>query len=99
MFADDFFASETTLALVQGTHIIDNHTDDRNKVLIVKAVHNFTLTAVNTKVGATIKCNGSVGFKFMYIQNLTISGIIFEECGADVLHLRISHLTHNIDLL
>lgn len=33
MFANDFFTSETRLALIQGTHII---TDDLKEVLIVK---------------------------------------------------------------
>lgn len=62
-------------------------------------MHNFTLTAVNIRIGATIKCNGSVGFKFMYVQNLTISGIIFEKCGADVLHLTKYFVSATLNIL
>ena len=86
VFADDFFASDTTIALVEGTHVYSNF-NDQDEVLIIASVHNFTLTVVNQNAGATIKCNGSVAFKFMYVRYVTISGITFEECGADVLHL------------
>ena len=81
-----FFTSDTTVALVEGTHVYSNFNDE-DDVLIFELVYNFMLTAMNNNLGATIKCNGSVGFKFMYVRNLIINGIKFEECGANVLQI------------
>ena len=71
--------SNTTIALLPGTHI---YTSAINKVISVSNATNFILRAANSSLGATIKCNGSIGFKFSFITNLTITGIIFTKCGS-----------------
>ena len=79
VFRQKFFASNTTVALLQGTHFYSSWF---NEVVVIESVRNFALTAASESAGATIKCNGSVGFHFRYTHNLTISGVTFEECGA-----------------
>ena len=71
--------SNTTIALLPGTHI---YTSAINKVISVSNATNFILRAANSSLGATIKCNGSIGFKFSFITNLTITGIVFTKCGS-----------------
>ena len=69
----------TTIALLPGTHVC---TSTVNKVVSVSNATNFSLRAADSTVGATIRCNGSIGFKFSFVSNLTISGIVFMECGS-----------------
>ena len=75
--------SNTTIALLPGTHICTNAV---NKVVSVSNATNFALIADNSSAGATIKCNGSIGFKLNFITNLTITGITFTECGSYIIH-------------
>ena len=73
-------ASNTTIALLPGTHTC---TSAVNKTLSISNATNFALIAANSSAGATIKCsNGSIGFEFNFITNLTIAGIVFKECGS-----------------
>ena len=71
--------SNTTIALLPGTHTC---TSAVNKTLSISNATNFALIAANSSEGATIKCNGSIGFEFSFITNLTITGIVFTECGS-----------------
>ena len=71
--------SNTTIALLPGTHTC---TSAVNKTLSISNATNFALIAANSSAGATIKCNGSIGFKFSFIINLTITGVVFTECGS-----------------
>jgi hypothetical protein len=75
----DLQASNTTIALLPGSHTC---TSTINKTLSISNVSNFALRAANSSAGATIKCNGSIGFEFSFITNLTITGIVFTECGS-----------------
>ena len=71
--------SNTTIALLPGTHTC---TSAVNKTLSISNATNFALIAANSSAGATIKCNGSIGFKFSFITNLTITDVVFTECGS-----------------
>ena len=71
--------SNTTIALLPGTHTC---TSAVNKTLSISNATNFALIAANSSEGATIKCNGSIGFEFSFITNLTITGVVFTECGS-----------------
>ena len=71
--------SNTTTAMLPGTHICTNAV---NKTVSINNITNFTLRAANSSAGATIKCNGSIGFKFSFVTNLTIMGVVFTECGS-----------------
>ena len=71
--------SNTTIALLPGTHTC---TSAVNKTLSISNATNFALIAANSSAGATIKCNGSIGFEFSFITNLTITGVVFRECGS-----------------
>ena len=71
--------SNTTIALLPGTHTC---TSAVNKTLSISNATNFALIAANSSEGATIKCNGSIGFEFNFITNLTITGVVFTECGS-----------------
>ena len=71
--------SNTTIALLPGTHTC---TSAVNKTLSISNATNFALIAANSSEGATIKCNGSIGFEFKFITNLTITGVVFTECGS-----------------
>jgi hypothetical protein len=75
----DLKASNTTIALLPGTHTC---TSAVNKTLSISNATNFALRAANSSAGATIKCNGSIGFEFSFITNLTITGVVFTECGS-----------------
>ena len=71
--------SNTTIALLPGTHTC---TSAVNKTLSISNATNFALIAANSSAGATVKCNGNIGFEFNFITNLTITGIVFTECGS-----------------
>ena len=71
--------SNTTIALLPGTHIYSSAV---NKVVSINSATNFTLKAANSSAGATIKCNGRIGFEFSFCSNLMIVGITFKDCGA-----------------
>ena len=72
--------SNTTLFFLQGIHTIKS---DTNETVSITSTTNFTLKAANGTEGATIKCNGNVGFKFTkYVSYIEISGIIFDNCGT-----------------
>ena len=90
--------SNTTIALLPGTHICTNAV---NKVVSVSNATNFVLRAANLSVGATIKCNGNIGFEFSSITNLAITGVVFTECGSRQTcnfssHKRINNITRSI---
>ena len=72
-------ASNTTIALLPGTHTC---TSAVNKTLSISNATNFALIAADSNEGATIKCNENIGFKFSFITNLTITGVVFTECGS-----------------
>ena len=82
--SDQYFVSNTTIALMEGTHI---YSSLHNEAVIVEVVENFVLTAANLTIGATIECNTSFGLQFIFTRNLTISGITFESCGAHMTYL------------
>lgn len=67
--------------------------------MVIESVMNFALTAVNMNAGATIKCTSSFGFYFRFTHNLTISGITFEECGAEMFQLSNARVTATILIL
>ena len=73
--------SNTTLSFLPGIHTVRS---DTNKTLIVSitSTTNFTLKAANLTEGVTINCVGNVGFKFIAVINVEISGIIFDTCGT-----------------
>ena len=71
--------SNTTIALLPGTHTC---TSAVNKTLSISNATNFALIAANSSEGTTIKCNGSIGFEFNFIINLTITSVVFTECGS-----------------
>ena len=64
----DLLVSNTTIALLPGTHTC---TSAVNKTLSISNATNFALIAANSSEGATIKCNGNIGFEFNFITNLT----------------------------
>jgi hypothetical protein len=72
-------SNTTIIALLPGTHTC---TSAVNKTLSISNVTNFALRAANSSAGATIKCNGSIGFSFSFITNVTITGVVFKECGS-----------------
>ena len=71
--------SNTTIALLPGIHTCSSAV---NRVVSINSATNFTLRAANSSAGATITCNGSIGFEFGFCSNLMIVGITFKECGA-----------------
>ena len=85
--------SNLKVAFLPGIHIA-NH--DASFVFItgeysVFDAINFTLSADNLSVGATILCNGTFGFSFYNVTNLEISGLTFENCGEAILVPRPGH--------
>ena len=68
-----------TVLLYPGIHSINSAV---NVVFSISNATIFELTAANFSEGAVIECTGNTGFAFSYCTNLTISGIIFESCGA-----------------
>ena len=71
--------SNVTLALLPGTHTV---TSTVNEVISIDSATNFTLRAANSSTGASVNCNGTIGFEFSRIKNLFIDGISFKNCGA-----------------
>ena len=72
--------SNTTIALLPGTHTIIN---SAVKVVSINSAANFTMSASGLSAGAIIVCNGTnIGFVFSHTFNVTISGITIKQCGA-----------------
>ena len=91
--------SNVTIILHPGIHTI--YSND-NKVVLFRNATNFEIKAANLTEGATINCNGSVGFAFDSCTNLKLSGIEFKECGAHLNAnqiLLISHQNVSIDFV
>ena len=87
--------SNLKVAFLPGIHIT-NHTTSFIFIFGVYSVSdaiNFTLSAANLSVGATILCNGTFGFGFYNVTNLEISGLKFENCGEAILVPRPHHPT------
>ena len=73
--------SNTMIVFQSGTHTISSAV---NKIISINSATNLTLRAANslTSTGATVKCNGFIGFTFRYISGLNISGITFDTCDG-----------------
>ena len=71
--------TNVTLLLLPGIHSIMS---DANTVFSIDSATNFTIRAANSSTGATIRCNGNVGFEFHLCINMTICDITIENCGA-----------------
>ena len=94
--SDHFFSSNTTIALMEGTHVFNN----LNKTdVVIEEVENFELTAANITAGVTIKCHTSFALYFRFTRNLTISGITFEDCGADIINFNNSAVSATLCIL
>ena len=89
-FSKTFFKqNDSIFYFLPGTHILSGFP------VRVIAVHNLTLVGYNNSTGnsfcnsasvsipaATVQCQGNnTGFYFHYIENLSITGIRFNDCG------------------
>lgn len=84
LISGDLFSgriSNTTIALLPGTHTVSTTV---NKVVYINSAINLTLKAANynSTKQAIVRCNGTIGFAFSSTINLTISGIVFTQCGV-----------------
>jgi hypothetical protein len=87
--------SNLNVAFLPGIHIANRAASFIfiTGVYSVSDAINFTLSAANLSVGATILCNGTFGFGFYNVTNLEISGLKFENCGEAILVPRPHHPT------
>ena len=76
--------NDTTLLLSNGNHTISNGTS-----CTVNNVHNLLITSETPNVPAIVTCKRSVersftsrGFVFVFGTNLTLSNIVFMNCGG-----------------
>ena len=69
--------SNVVIYLLPGFHQVST-----GGIFSITSTSNLTLTALNSTLRATIKCNGNVAFEFHRCSNLIISDITFETCGA-----------------
>ena len=75
--------SNLKIVFLPGTHIASRNVSLHGGVYHNTNVTNFVLTAANFSAGATISCKGSVGFAFVNMTNLEISGLTFENCSQN----------------
>lgn len=70
---DRYFVPDTTFVFLPGVHPL-------NEVMIMKNLHNLTLTGENT----TIQCTEAVGMSFTNVTLLTLHGITLTRCGMNI---------------
>jgi len=75
MNATDVIMDNVTVILLSGTHELYGS-------LFVKNVSNFTLLGVGGEHPVEIKCKGYVSSWFVGVLNLTITRIMFSQCGS-----------------
>ena len=80
---DRWFKSGTALHFLPG-----NHTVNSSISVAIKHIEDFSMTALSyselasaSAPPAQIQCSGLLEFCFMSVTNVSISGIIFKECG------------------
>ena len=73
-----YFQSDTTLALLNGTHAIST-----GMLIPIMDVNNITLVGVGNGVSQVLCTNGT-GFAFLNVTGLVFSNVVFTSCGARI---------------
>ena len=71
------FSSNSTFLFMKGMHTLQGTAE-------AKSMSNLVLVGMGGPKDSKIGCTGSAGFFFMQMNNLTISNLMFSNCGAGV---------------
>ena len=83
-----YFQSDTTVIFLNGRHDID-----AGGLIPIRDVNGLEFRAA-VKFAA-ISCKNSTGFAFLNVSDLSISGIIFQSCGARVGEIIMKEVLYN----
>ena len=75
-----YFTSDATFTFLSGIHTLDSSVP-----VIIANIANITFTSNITNAVPTIQCNnGTFGFNFQNISNITIRGMTINGCGRTI---------------
>ena len=79
--------SSTTVHFLPGNHTVSEH--QYLSWFIVQDAANISLIGENSNIQVIIMCEGKLGFIFDTVSNMSISNLVFHECGLKIPHFSI----------